>query len=161
MTRELTQEEQATNFVTWQHIYEVQKRVAKVAALLQERMLTHDQSKLTDPEVELFTVMTPKLKTAEYGSDAYKQFLVDLKPALDNHYACNSHHPEHYPNGLDGMNLLDVLEMLCDWMASVSRSPNGSIDKSFEINEKRFGMSPQLVQIMKNTVPLLTGKPNE
>jgi hypothetical protein len=38
--RGLTQEEQATNFVTWQHIYEVQKRVAKVAVLLQERMLT-------------------------------------------------------------------------------------------------------------------------
>lgn len=161
MSRELTQEEQATNFITWQHIYEVQKLVQKTGMLLQKRMLTHDQSKLKDPEVELFTVMTPKLKTAEYGSDAYKQFLVDLKPALDNHYAKNPHHPEHYANGIDGMNLIDIMEMLCDWMASVSRSPNGNIMKSFEINEKRFGMSPQLVQIMKNTVPLLTGKPNE
>lgn len=161
MARELTQEEQATNFITWQHIYEVQKLVQKVGILLHKRMLTHDQSKLSDPEVELFTEMTPKLKTAEYGGDAYKQFLVDLKPALDNHYASNSHHPEHYPNGIDGMNLIDIMEMLCDWMASVKRSPNGNIMKSFEINEKRFGMSPQLVQIMKNTIPLISGKPNE
>jgi len=158
--RELTIEESAINYATYQHIYEVQKLVLKASQLLQKRMLTHDQSKLSDPEVELFTVMTPKLKTAEYGSAEYNQFLVDLKPALDNHYASNSHHPQHYPNGIDDMNLIDILEMLCDWLASISRGLNGSVDKSFEINEKRFGMSPQLVKIMKNTVPLLV-KPKE
>jgi hypothetical protein len=161
MNRELTIEETAINFVTYQHIYEVQKLILKASQLLQKRMLTHDQSKLSDPEVSLFTVMTPKLKTAEYGNAEYNQFLADLKPALDNHYASNSHHPQHYKDGIDGMNLIDILEMLCDWLASISRGKDGNIDKSFEINEKRFNMSPQLVNIMKNTVPLLVRKKSE
>ena len=155
-TRDLTQEEQATNFATFQHILEVQKRLSLVITMLQERMLTHDITKMSDPEVKLFTSTTSKLATAEYGSAAYKQFLVELKPALVHHYAHNAHHPEHYPNGIDGMNLIDLLEMLADWMASISRSKNGNLDKSFIVNKKRFGMSPQLVRIMKNTVPFLT-----
>jgi hypothetical protein len=57
------------------------------------------------------------------------------------------------PYGINGMNLFDVLEMLIDWMAVTSLRTDGNIAKSFEINQKRFDISPQLEQIMKNTVP--------
>jgi hypothetical protein len=36
----------------------------------------------------------------------------------------NSHHPEHYGNrGISGMDLFDVVEMMCDWMAAARRNP--------------------------------------
>lgn len=54
---------------------------------------------------------------------------------------------------VNGMNLFDILEMFIDWNAAVLRHANGDINKSIEINTKRFALSPQLVQIFKNTTP--------
>jgi hypothetical protein len=50
------------------------------------------------------------------------------------------------------MNLMDIVEMFCDWKASVKRTKDGDINKSIEINSERFKMSPQLVNIFKNTI---------
>ncbi len=56
-------------------------------------------------------------------------------------------------NGVDGMSLFDVLEMLLDWKAAAERMKNGGdIRKSLEINTKRFGLSSQLVHILENTI---------
>lgn len=155
---DLTEEDKAIGFETWQHIYQVQCLLSKCRIDLERRSLEHDQSKLQPEEVEYFTEYTPKLKTVEYGSEEYNQFLRDIKPALDNHYEKNSHHPEHYPGGVGDMNLIDVLEMLCDWKASTLRGKNGDIRKSLTFNQVRFGLSDQLVKIMLNTLPLLEEK---
>ena len=48
-----------------------------------------------------------------------------------------------------------LLEMLCDWIAATKRHNNGDIRKSIEINQKRFGYSDELKQILFNTLPLL------
>lgn len=79
------------------HIDRVAELLNQAADELRRRGAVHDQSKLADPEKALFDEYTPKLKDCTYGSDEYKAFLAGLKPALDNHYAKNSHHPEHYP----------------------------------------------------------------
>jgi hypothetical protein len=44
-----------------------------------------------------------------------------MKPAIQHHYKANSHHPEFYDNGVEGMSLFDVLEMLLDWKAATER----------------------------------------
>lgn len=119
---------------------------------LYERARMHDASKLLDPEKELFDEMTPLLRDCTYGSPEYFQYLDRLRPALEHHYANNSHHPEHFENGVDGMNLFDLLEMFLDWKAASERHADGSIEKSIEINKTRFGLSEQLVNILKNTV---------
>ena len=75
-----------------------------------------------------------------------------MKPALDHHYAVNSHHPEHYPNGIDDMDLVDLVELTCDWIASSKRHEDGNIYKSISLNKDRFGMSDQLCRILENTV---------
>lgn len=149
--KELTQEEQITNCQTLTHIKRVGNLITIFIKDLLERINCHDDSKLSSPEVEIFTEFTKKLANSTYGSEEYKQFLADMKPALDHHYAKNSHHPEHFENGIDGMNLLDLLEMFCDWKAAGERHKDGNIDKSIEINSKRFNMSEQLVNIFKNT----------
>lgn len=79
------------------HIARVDELLNMAADELRRRGSVHDQSKLADPEKALFDEYTPKLKDCTYGSDEYKAFLAGLKPALDHHYAHNSHHPEHYP----------------------------------------------------------------
>ena len=149
---DLTQAELATNAETWKHINQVQWHLGAVIHHLHMRSVVHDQSKLAPPEVSIFTEYTPKLKHSTYGSDEYKGFLQAMKPALDHHYAENSHHPEHRSNGIDGMTLLDLIEMLADWKAATMRHTDGDMGKSLAINRERFGISDQLASILENTV---------
>jgi hypothetical protein len=44
-------------------------------------------------------------RSSTYWGEEHKHSLADLKTALDHHYLRNAHHPEHYPNGVDGMSL--------------------------------------------------------
>lgn len=136
---------------TMEHIGQVREFLMLVVGHLTERALAHDQSKLESPELEIFTEYTPKLKNSTYGSDEYKGFLVGMGEALKHHYEANSHHPEHYEVGIRGMNLLDVIEMFCDWKAATMRHADGDIYKSIEHNKNRFNMSDDLAQIFKNT----------
>lgn len=136
---------------TLKHIKSVSKNINEFAIELLKRANTHDDSKLCSPEKEGFDEVTEKLSKLEYGSEEYNENLKDLQPVLEHHYHCNSHHPQFYLNGVDGMNLFDIVEMYCDWLAAVQRTKDGSFEKSLEINEKRFNINPQLIHIFKNT----------
>jgi hypothetical protein len=52
---------------------------------------------------------------------------------------------------VDGMSLLDVVEMLMDWKAASERHADGDIWTSIDHNEQRFNLSPQLASILRNT----------
>lgn len=135
------------------HIARVQQLLDACIDNLDRRALRHDKSKLESPEKEAFDVLTPQLKGLTYGSEEYRAYLRQMKPALQHHYANNSHHPEHYPeNGVAGMSLLDVLEMLCDWKAAGERHADGNVGYSITHNTERFKLDPQLVSILRNTV---------
>ena len=136
---------------TLKHIKRVNELLGIVAIEMIRRGNVHDNSKLASPEKELFDQETPLLKDLKFGSDDYKASLERLKPALDHHYANNSHHPQHYDNGIDGMDLFDIMEMFVDWKAAGERNKDGNILKSIEYNKTRFNMSDQLVNIFTNT----------
>lgn len=136
---------------TLDHIAKVEGHMSLVADMLRIRGRFHDSSKLQSPEKELYDEWTPKLSTMTYGSDEYKAGLQAMGPALQHHYQNNSHHPEHYPNGINDMDLLDIVEMLCDWAAAAKRHANGDLSKSIEINSKRFNIEPQLTAILVST----------
>jgi len=152
---EKTQKQAATNNETRKHISNVGMYIGVIINLLYKRALAHDSSKLESPEVEGFTAHTAKLAATTYGSDEYhKSLQEDLKPALIHHYAKNRHHPEHYPNGIEDMTLVDILEMICDWKAATLRHHDGNILKSIDHNTERFNIDPQLAKILKNTVDM-------
>jgi hypothetical protein len=136
---------------TLAHIRNVRTKMCECLINLQQRMDVHDQSKLLPPEKQAYDEWTPKLKGSTYGSEEYKAFLTAMKPALDNHYRENSHHPEHHLNGIRGMNLFDLLEMLCDWKAAGERHANGSMARSFEVNVPRFGIPDDLANALRST----------
>lgn len=133
------------------HIKRVSQLLTEASVELIRRANCHDESKLKSPEKELFDEFTPKLKNCTYGSDEYKGFLKGLKVALDNHYKNNSHHPEHYDNGVNDFDLFDLIEMFFDWKAATERHADGNIFKSIDINKERFKLSDQICNIFKNT----------
>ena len=146
---------------TNEHKARVASLIDKCIAVLEKKKTHHDLDKINNKvEKKLFDEYTPKLKDSTYGSKEYNQFLKELKPALDIHYNENRHHPEHFVNGIDDMNLLDLIEMICDWKASSERHGNGNIFKSIEINQERFWYSDQLKNILKNTADFLIDTSN-
>jgi hypothetical protein len=134
-----------------QHIGLVQYWLDMAIQNLNRRLEKHDQSKLVDPEKKAWDYATPKLQDYKYGSDEYRTTLREIKPAVQHHYEVNDHHPEHYENGIQGMSLMALMEMLADWKAATQRSPGGDLGKSFEINQKRWGYSDELALILHKT----------
>lgn len=137
---------------THKHINRVREILNIFIIELINRGQVHDMSKLESPEVEIFGENTDKLKGTEYGSKEYQDLLNKIKPAIEHHYSKNRHHPEFHEDGINDMDLIDLVEMLSDWRAATERHETGNIKKSLEINAGRFGMSPQLVKIFSNTI---------
>lgn len=139
---------------TQKHIENVRKYIRFFNDKLTTRGVEHDRLKLESPEVEIFTEYTPKLASVTYGSDEYNDFLKEMDVALQHHYANYRHHPEHFAKGINDMNLIDIVEMLCDWQAAAMRQHDGNLLKSIEANAQRFGCGVQLKQIFINTAKL-------
>ena len=175
---------------TWQHIDLVMRLLASAQIELMKRAVTHDRTKLTTPEREMFAEMRTNLRDITYGSPEYKENLKKmLGKALEHHYEHNRHHPEFFESqeeesgedydykkfvdwivgkdadsddileqaeqtsSINKMNLFDLLEMFIDWTAASQRHADGDINRSIEINTDRFALSPQLIEVFKNTIP--------
>ena len=87
-----------------------------------------------------------------------------MAPTLEHHYATTRITPSTSSNGVEGMNLLDVMEMLCDWKAASQRmrpsAPstrgdvpdyNSDFERSILLNQERFGYGDELAAILGNT----------
>lgn len=135
-----------------EHRKQVRRFLQQVVGELIKRQVHHDDSKLREPEKSMYDEFTPLLRGLTYGSPEYEDCRKQMGVALQHHYKVNSHHPEHYPNGLSGMSLLDLIEMLADWRAAIMRHEDGRMANSLEINADRFDMSDQLYLILKNTI---------
>jgi len=122
-----------------------------------QRAVVHDNSKFSIEEYEIYEETFPELNKYGFGTEQFKAAVKKLGPALQHHLEVNPHHPEFYPNGINGMSLLDVIEMSCDWLAASSRSKTG-IDEGLNINKERFGIDDQLFGIIKNTITYLEGE---
>lgn len=141
-----------TNNETRKHILSVCENINKYIHDLLNRGINHDASKLNYNQASVFDKCIGRLHNAEYNSEEYKQLLKELQPALIHHYKLNDHHPEHFDNGIQDMNMLQLLEMLADWKASCSRVKDGDIIKSIEINQNRFNYSDDIKSLLINTV---------
>ncbi len=137
---------------TKKHQLMVNQMITPIVSDLVDRAHNHDNSKMESPEVEIFDEMTPKLKGLKYGSLEYMDCLKHMNVALEHHYENNSHHPEHFENGINGMTLTDLVEMIADWKAATLRHDDGDIIKSLAFNKERFGISEQLYEILRNTI---------
>lgn len=93
----------------------------------------------------------PLLAGVAYGSPEYEALVQRMGAALEHHYRANSHHPEHHGAArVAGMDLFDVVEMVCDWIASAARNPGDGV--KLDYNVKLFGIEPQLASIIANTL---------
>lgn len=116
------------------------------------RGFIHDKSKFRLDEGCGYGKTIGKLCHVEYGSKENQKLLEESKTSRQLHYSRNSHHPEHYPYGIEGMSLEDFVEMFCDWKAAVRKHKNGDIQVSIETNCTRFSMQTQSYALLKNSI---------
>ncbi len=140
---------------TYEHIGRVRRYLGRAIVALLDRADGHDASKLVDPERETFDRVTPLLHGLSYGSAEYRAALESMGPALAHHYAANRHHPEFHAAGINGMTLIDLIEMLCDWRAATERHADGDLRRSLRQNQVRFGYSDELLGLLERTAEVL------
>jgi len=151
MTADQTDDAYDSTPDTLKHALRVGELLVQIIGELSHRSVTHDRSKTEPPELDVYNEYTPKLKHSTYGSDEYNRFLEGMGVGLAHHYAHNRHHPEHFDDGVNGMTLVDLIEMLVDWKAATERHDDGSLRRSLGIQEGRFDIDPQLMRILENT----------
>ena len=128
-----------------------------VAYELSKRAAIHDNSKFTEQEFKAYELAFPELQKHAYGSPEFQAALDTIKPAIAHHYAANDHHPEYFEQGINDMNLVQLVEMACDWLAASERSQK-DVKAGLEINRERFGIDEQLYGVIKNTLDALKAK---
>lgn len=83
----------------------------------EKRIEKHDESKLKQPEVLGYIVLTEKYRCKNEGLK-FKCPPVVTEEDIDNawkiHASNNRHHPEYFGNKLHQMGVIDIAEMLCD-----------------------------------------------
>jgi hypothetical protein len=114
---------------TLRHIHRVRDHLNTVIAVLMERGRVHDASKFSETEKPILDSIYPRLRGLSYGSPEYMALVKEAWPGLQHHYRHNSHHPEHYADGVGGMDLFDLVEMFCDWKAASAMRGIPSVEK--------------------------------
>lgn len=122
----------------------------KVASDLFFRASVHDNSKFSPEEYEDYEAAFPDLQKYAYGTEEFRAALRKIKPAISHHYRVNDHHPEHFEQGITEMNLIQLIEMVCDWLAASERSQTPFEDGLVK-NKARFSIDEQLYQVLRNT----------
>ena len=144
---------------TLRHMKRVQDLLGDVASEFVRRGKLHDLSKLEEEEAGPLREMDALIEregNVPFGSPEYEVRKRLLGPMLAHHYAANSHHPEHYEDGVDGMDLFDLVEMFVDWKAASERGEAPSMGLS--VGAKKYQITPQLERIMRNTADRLGWK---
>jgi hypothetical protein len=127
--------------------------MARFITNLMDRSVTHDESKLGPNELEDYAKAIDDFNSNPFGSEGYDRIRQNIQKSVTHHYANNRHHPEHFEDGVNGMDLVDVLEMVADWKAASENAVGGSFDmmKSIVTLSEKYGITPQLTQIIINT----------
>ena len=131
------------------HVWEM------VRMIMEEKIQVHDNSKYMSPERECYDKYIPMLRETKYGTAEYYEVRKKMaEEGLNYHYSANRHHPEHFANGIEGMDLFDFLEHVIDCYAA-SMVSDISYKDGIDSNANRFGYPPELVSILKNTAKRL------
>jgi len=135
---------------TLAHIHAVRNRIETFVTEMLRRARVHDASKFSPEEKPVYDQVFPLLEGVAYASPEWDALVERAAPAITHHHRRNSHHPEHYPEGVAGMDLFDLVEMLCDWMAAAERNPSDGV--KLDHNVRAFGIEPQLACVLANTL---------
>lgn len=133
------------------HINRVRKWIGKFSSILFIRGINHDKSKLCEPELSLWKKMDEEPRYP-YGTPKYKEKLNRYKEVFQHHYMHNKHHPEHWSGYYCDMDLMDVIEMLCDWLGYKEDITLKEAEILVDQQCERYGFNDTFRHLLYNTL---------
>jgi len=140
--------------VLYCHRQRLMIHIIKFSEELIQRGIHHDDSKFEDEELPYYSNVIDEFEKHKFGTPEYNKAKDSVYEAVQHHYKKNRHHPEHFPNGIDDMNLVDLIELLVDWKSASLNHPDkpGNILESLKWATEKYNISPQMVKILYNTI---------
>lgn len=136
------------------HIARVQAWLFHFAQALFERGSAHDASKLEEPEISGWTQMDLEPRYP-YGSPEYEAKKARYNWLFKEHYSKNKHHPEYFEihnNKATEMDLMDLLELLCDWLGYKKSIRYTEASALVDQQCERYGFSDEIHDLLLNTL---------
>lgn len=116
------------------HKRDVFNNIKAIAERAMEVAQFHDESKYSGEELPLLATKTPE----------------DHDKAMEHHYKVNRHHPEHFQNGINGMCVVDLMEMYSDWLSDAEEE-GADFLQVLEEKQRKYQFSNDLKNIFHNT----------
>lgn len=135
----------------YEHRALVHDKLATVSREINTRARRHDQSSLSGTELRIYKEHFDELQKYPIFDPRRDIVLSKMRVAIAYHHEANDHHPEHFTNGIDDMNLLQLMEFVADVM---SQSEQNGIDvyEILPLLKDQYDISNQLYQVILNTV---------
>lgn len=133
------------------HSLRVAELMGELIKELLDRSIRHDLSKTREPERAVYDEFVPRLRAATYGSAEYRTLSDAMGEGLRHHYAHNRHHPEHFADGINGMTLVDLVEMLADWKAATERTTHGDLEHRSPLRVAGHRARPQRTTLTRES----------
>lgn len=129
----------------------VQQLMIKISQEIEKRAFSHDNSKLNTEFPGLVNI-NYIAREQGFGSEDYQESLKS--EMVQHHWKVNDHHPEHFEKGISEMDLVQIIEMVCDWRA-VSIQKNLNFHDMLQEQKKRFNPSEKEWYLVQKVVEWL------
>ena len=145
------------------HQLHVSNNMKRIANELRRRGIRHDNSKFSGIEATIGNMYHDEYNKINvlcpHKSDV-ENYAEKTKAASIEHYRLNDHHVEHFENGLSGMSLIQLTELVCDSVAHLKERGYAPTECVCEVEYlfKGYGASDDVISIVKNTVQYLCGE---
>ena len=147
------------------HRSRVYSKMMFVIRELTKRAHSHDNSCFGVEEAPILDEILPEINntdTIDPSSETFNQdrydYLMRRKELVDAlHFKENDHHPEHFESSICGMNVIQLTEMVCDWIAK-SKEQGTDIWNDLKIYKEKYSISEDLYNILINSVEYLLDK---
>lgn len=135
----------------YEHRALVHDKMATVSRDINTRARHHDQSSLNGSEFRIYEEHFDELQKYPMFDPRRDAVLKEMRVATMYHHNANDHHPEHFDDGINGMNLIQMIEFVADIM---SQSEQNGIDvyEMLPLLKDQYDISSQLYQVILNTV---------
>ena len=139
-----------------EHKHIVSNLLSRCAEQLLERGMNHDAGKISKIERDNCVVPVWEIHqgVVKFGSDRHKELIRQLGVGWEHHKQHNDHHVT-IERPICSMDLFQILEMVCDWIAVASVAGNDPVMALDQMIEDGHPIQEQIELVIRNTLKTL------
>jgi hypothetical protein len=136
------------------HKEKVATNMLQINNELVKRMYCHDNDKISDDIIfDVYEEYNSKLRAEKYDSPMFKEYARIMHPGVVRHTSKERHHFYDRNNPMENkeVDLIDLIEVLSDWVGATQRDKNINIESALEHNFNKYNIPEDFRTLMMNT----------